>query len=178
MADPVRSGIATPTRSSSPRGIHPAEGVKYLAKSGFSQSYGYFTWRTTKEGPTEYFTELTQTEVAEYMRPNLFANTPDILHESLQHGGRPAFQARLVLAATLGRPTASTARRSSTATAPRFAPGRRNTSTPRNTSAATGTLMNPERSGTSSTGSDTIRRDNPALHFDRNLRFFNINNSS
>ncbi len=76
--------------------------MRYLAKSGFSQSYTYFTWRTTKAELTEYFTELTQTEVREYMRPNLFANTPDILHAYLQRGGRPAFQVRLVLAATLG----------------------------------------------------------------------------
>ena len=76
--------------------------MRYLAKSGFSQSYTYFTWRNTKAELTEYFTELTQTDVREYMRPNLFANTPDILHEYLQHGGRPAFQVRLVLAATLG----------------------------------------------------------------------------
>ncbi len=76
--------------------------MKHLAKLGFSQSYTYFTWRNTAEELTEYFTELTQTDVREYMRPNLFANTPDILHEYLQHGGRPAFQIRLVLAATLG----------------------------------------------------------------------------
>ena len=62
--------------------------MKYLAKCGFSQSYTYFTWRNTKAELTEYFTELTQTDVREYMRPNLFANTPDILHEYLQHGGR------------------------------------------------------------------------------------------
>jgi starch synthase (maltosyl-transferring) len=76
--------------------------MRYLAKSGFSQSYTYFTWRNTKPELTAYFTELTQTRVREYMRPNLFANTPDILHEYLQRGGRPAFQVRLVLAATLG----------------------------------------------------------------------------
>ena len=76
--------------------------MKYLAKSGFTQSYTYFTWRNTKAELTEYFTELTQTDVREYMRPNLFANTPDILHEYLQHGGRPAFHIRFVLAATLG----------------------------------------------------------------------------
>jgi starch synthase (maltosyl-transferring) len=76
--------------------------MRYLAKSGFSQSYTYFTWRNTGEELTEYFTELTQTDVREYMRPNLFANTPDILHEYLQKGGRPAFQTRFVLAATLG----------------------------------------------------------------------------
>jgi starch synthase (maltosyl-transferring) len=76
--------------------------MRYLAKAGFSQSYTYFTWRNTKAELTEYFTELTQTGVREYLRPNLFANTPDILHEYLQRGGRPAFQVRLVLAATLG----------------------------------------------------------------------------
>ncbi len=76
--------------------------MRYLAKSGFSQSYTYFTWRNTKDELTEYFTELTRTAVREYLRPNLFANTPDILHAYLQHGGRPAFQVRLVLAATLG----------------------------------------------------------------------------
>jgi starch synthase (maltosyl-transferring) len=76
--------------------------MRYLAKSGFSQSYTYFTWRNSSEELIEYFTELTQTEVREYMRPNLFANTPDILHEYLQRGGRPAFHARFVLAATLG----------------------------------------------------------------------------
>ena len=76
--------------------------MRYLAKCGFSQSYTYFTWRNTSEELTEYFTELTRTDVREYLRPNLFANTPDILHEYLQHGGRPAFQVRLILAATLG----------------------------------------------------------------------------
>jgi starch synthase (maltosyl-transferring) len=76
--------------------------MRYLAKAGFTQSYSYFTWRNTKEELTDYFTELAHTPVREYMRPNLFANTPDILHEYLQHGGRPAFQVRFVLAATLG----------------------------------------------------------------------------
>ena len=76
--------------------------MRHLAKRGFSQSYTYFTWRNTRAELIEYFTELTQTDVREYMRANLFANTPDILHEYLQRGGRPAFQARLVLAATLG----------------------------------------------------------------------------
>jgi starch synthase (maltosyl-transferring) len=76
--------------------------MRHLAKIGFSQSYSYFTWRNTKDELEEYFTELTQTEVVEYMRPNLFVNTPDILHDYLQKGGRPAFQIRLILAATLG----------------------------------------------------------------------------
>ena len=74
----------------------------YLAKLGFTQSYSYFTWRNTKDDLEEYFTELTQTGLIEYLRPNLFANTPDILHAFLQEGGPPAFRIRLVLAATLG----------------------------------------------------------------------------
>jgi starch synthase (maltosyl-transferring) len=69
---------------------------------GFSQSYTYFAWRNTKAELTQYFTELTQTDVADFFRPNLWPNTPDILTEYLQTGGRPAFMARLVLAATLG----------------------------------------------------------------------------
>ena len=73
-----------------------------LAKLGFTQSYTYFTWRTTKAELEQYFTELTATPVREYFRPNLWPNTPDILHAFLQEGGRPAFIARLVLAATLG----------------------------------------------------------------------------
>jgi starch synthase (maltosyl-transferring) len=75
--------------------------MRALAKAGFTQSYTYFTWRNTKQGLTEYFTELTQTDSAEVMRPNLFANTPDILPSYLQFGGRAAFQVRAVLAATL-----------------------------------------------------------------------------
>ena len=76
--------------------------MQYLAKSGFSQSYTYFTWRNTKAELTEYLTELTHEEIHEYLRPNLFTNTPDILPPFLQTGGRSAFQIRLILAATLG----------------------------------------------------------------------------
>jgi starch synthase (maltosyl-transferring) len=72
-----------------------------LAKLGFTQSYTYFTWRNTKEDLTEYLEELTQTPVVEFFRPNFWPNTPDILHEELQTGGRPAFLSRFVLAATL-----------------------------------------------------------------------------
>ncbi|MFH7338517.1 alpha-1,4-glucan--maltose-1-phosphate maltosyltransferase [Streptomyces sp. KHY 26] len=71
-----------------------------LAQIGFQQSYTYFTWRTTKQELTDYLTELSG-EAAAYMRPNLFPSTPDILHAYLQHGGRPAFEVRAVLAATL-----------------------------------------------------------------------------
>ena len=72
-----------------------------LAKVGFNQSYTYFTWRTNRHELEQYITELTGTEVAEYFRPNFWPNTPDILPEHLQYGGRAAFVVRLVLAATL-----------------------------------------------------------------------------
>ncbi|MEH0416397.1 alpha-1,4-glucan--maltose-1-phosphate maltosyltransferase [Streptomyces sp. B21-083] len=71
-----------------------------LAQVGFQQSYTYFTWRTTKSELTDYLTELSG-DAAAYMRPNFFVNTPDILHAYLQQGGRPAFEVRAVLAATL-----------------------------------------------------------------------------
>jgi starch synthase (maltosyl-transferring) len=75
--------------------------MKALAKAGFNQSYTYFTWRNSKRELIEYFTELTQTEMSEYFRPNLWPNTPDILPFVLQEGGRPAFMTRVLLAATL-----------------------------------------------------------------------------
>jgi starch synthase (maltosyl-transferring) len=73
-----------------------------LAKLGFNQSYTYFAWRNTRQELTDYFTELTRTQVREFFRPHLWPNTPDILTAYLQTGGRPAFAVRLVLAATLG----------------------------------------------------------------------------
>ncbi len=75
--------------------------MKALAKAGFNQSYTYFTWRNSKQELIEYFTELTQTDMSEYFRPNLWPNTPDILPFVLQEGGRPAFMIRVLLAATL-----------------------------------------------------------------------------
>ncbi|MGW2827470.1 maltotransferase domain-containing protein, partial [Streptomyces sp. NPDC001443] len=74
--------------------------MRTLGEIGFQQSYTYFTWRTTKQELTDYLTELSG-ETAACMRPNLFVNTPDILHAYLQDGGRPAFEVRAVLAATL-----------------------------------------------------------------------------
>ena len=73
-----------------------------LAKLGFSQSYNYFPWRNTKEELVAYFSESTRPPVADFLRANLWPNTPDILTEPLQHGGRPVFASRLALAATLG----------------------------------------------------------------------------
>ena len=94
-------------RSRHPEAIFLAEAftrpavMAELAKLGFSQSYTYFTWRNTKIELEEYATQLATTELAEFYRPNFFANTPDILPPYLQTGGRAAFRIRLVLAATL-----------------------------------------------------------------------------
>jgi starch synthase (maltosyl-transferring) len=73
-----------------------------LAKLGFTQSYNYFPWRNTKWELTEYLTELSESPVREFFGPNLWPNTPDILTEYLQYGGRPAHMVRFILAATLG----------------------------------------------------------------------------
>jgi starch synthase (maltosyl-transferring) len=75
--------------------------MRELAKLGFSQSYTYFTWKNSRWELTEYVSELAYSGEQDYFRPNFFANTPDILHEYLQHGGQAAFVSRLVLAATL-----------------------------------------------------------------------------
>src|SRR5690606_7028589 len=80
-------------------GVQPPRVMHRLAKLGFTQSYTYFTWRNTKQELVEYLTELTKHESREYFRPNLWPNTPDILHEYLQYGGRPAFLCRLVILA-------------------------------------------------------------------------------
>ncbi|HEV2455139.1 MAG TPA: alpha-1,4-glucan--maltose-1-phosphate maltosyltransferase [Verrucomicrobiae bacterium] len=73
-----------------------------LAKLGFTQSYNYFPWRNSKYELTEYLTEITRPPVSDFLRYNLWPNTPDILTQFLQSGGREAFMIRLVLAATLG----------------------------------------------------------------------------
>ena len=77
---------------------HP---MYWLAKVGFTQSYTYFTWRNTKYELESYLEEITRPPVSDFFRPNFWPNTPDILHKTLQEGGRPAFMMRLLLAATL-----------------------------------------------------------------------------
>jgi starch synthase (maltosyl-transferring) len=105
---PFWEWLIAKVKAANPRAIFLAEAftrpkVMYrLAKAGFSQSYTYFAWRNTSWELAQYFSELTKTDVHEFFRPNLWPNTPDILTEYLQTGGRAAFGARLVLAATLG----------------------------------------------------------------------------
>jgi starch synthase (maltosyl-transferring) len=73
-----------------------------LAKAGFTQSYTYFTWRNTRDELQQYFEEITRPPISDFFHPNLWPNTPDILHAALQQGGRNAFVQRFILAATLG----------------------------------------------------------------------------
>ncbi len=147
-----------------------------LAKLGFSQSYTYFTWRNTKEELTKYFLELTQTDVREYFRPNLWPNTPDILPEYLQVGGRPAFMTRLILAATLGANygiygpafelSENTARE----------PGGEEYRNSEKYELKHWDLNSRQSLKSLITRMNTIRRENPALQSDRNLRFHETDN--
>jgi len=147
-----------------------------LAKSGFTQSYTYFTWRNTKQELTDYFTELTQTEVREYLRPNLWPNTPDILPEYMQYGGRPAFFTRLVLAATLGA--------SYGIYGPAFELCENQAREPGSEEYLDSEKYEIKHWGLDSPWSlkdviarvNQIRRQNPALQADRNLRFHRIDN--
>ena len=147
-----------------------------LAKLGFSQSYTYFTWRNTKEELTDYLRQLTRTEVYDFFRPNLWPNTPDILPEPLQFGGRAMFQSRLVLAATLG------------ASYGIYGPAyEQQESRPR--AAGGEEYLDSEKYEVRHWDPDApgsikdfiarvnrIRRDNPALHVNHTLRFHAIDN--
>lgn len=147
-----------------------------LAKAGFSQSYTYFTWRNTSWELRRYFEELTQSPVREFFRPNLWPNTPDILPEYLQYGGRPAFVIRLVLAATLGA--------SYGIYGPAFEVGER-----RAVREGSEEYLDSEKYqirdwdlGAGREMSELvahinrIRRDNPALQQDHDLRFYDCDN--
>jgi starch synthase (maltosyl-transferring) len=150
--------------------------MKALAKAGFTQSYTYFTWRTAKQELTEYFTELTQTEMREYFRGNLFTNTPDILPLHLQTGGRPMFQIRAVLAATLSSvygiysgfelcENAALAGREEYFESEKYQFKERDWDAPGNIKELITKL-------------NRIRRENRALHFYANLRFHPVDNEA
>ena len=145
--------------------------MKVLAKAGFTQSYTYFTWRNEKRALTEYLEEITQPPVAEYFRGHLWPNTPDILHETLQMGGRAAFKMRLVLAATLS----SLYGIYSGYELGENVPVREGSEEYLNSEkyeikardwGAPGSLVDFV------TALNRIRRENPALHLSRNLRFY------
>ncbi|MFE6419287.1 alpha-1,4-glucan--maltose-1-phosphate maltosyltransferase [Streptomyces rochei] len=151
-----------------------------LAQIGFQQSYTYFTWRNTKQELTEYLTELTG-DAASYMRPNFFANTPDILHAYLQHGGRPAFEVRAVLAATLSPAWGIYSGYELCENTPlregseEYLDSEKYQLKPRDwaTAAREGTTIAPLI-----TRLNTIRRAHPALHRLRNLRFHHTDNDA
>jgi starch synthase (maltosyl-transferring) len=147
-----------------------------LAKLGFTQSYTYFAWRHHKWEIEQYFNELTGTEVAEFFRPNLWPNTPDILTEPFQTHGRPMFVSRLILAATLGASYGIYG-----------PPYELMEHTPREIGSEE--YLNSEKYQVREwrfEGRETlswliarvnhIRRDNPALQSDRSLRFHRIDN--
>jgi starch synthase (maltosyl-transferring) len=150
--------------------------MKHLAKLGYSQSYTYFTWRNNKQGLTEYFTELTRTECVEYLRPNLFANTPDILHEYLQYGGRPAFMCRLVLAATLGASYGIYGPPYELCVGQALKPGSEEYLDSEKYQVRHWDLEAPHSLRDYVTRVNEIRRENPALHDNRALRFFQSDN--
>jgi len=147
-----------------------------LAKLGFSQSYTYFTWRNTKQELVEYFTELSTPPGVDYFRPNVWPNTPDILHEQLQGGEASVYMARLVLAATLA------------ANYGIYGPAYELREHRPRSSGSEEYLdsekyqlrhWNHDDPGSLApfiTRVNRIRRENPALHRDRGLRFLRIDN--
>jgi starch synthase (maltosyl-transferring) len=149
-----------------------------LAKIGFSQSYTYFAWRNTHAEIKQYFTELTQGPGREYLRPNAWPNTPDILPEYLQFGGRPAFMVRLVLAATLAA--------SYGIYGPAFElqeheprePGSEEYRDSEKYQIRQLDLDRPDSLRDFITRVNAIRRDNPALQSDHTLRFHPVDKTS
>jgi starch synthase (maltosyl-transferring) len=141
-----------------------------LAKLGYNNSYTYFTWRNTKEEIIEYCRELYDTEIAEFFRPNFWPNTPDILHEYLVHGGRPAHVIRLVLASTLssayglyGPPYEHVDNRQ--------APGREEYANNEKYEVRSWSWNDTNSLQPLMKRINRIRHDNPALQFMRNLTF-------
>lgn len=147
-----------------------------LAKLGFSQSYTYFAWRNTKHELIQYFSELAKPELKDFFRPSLWPNTPDILTEYLQYGGRPAFMARLVLAATLGASYGiygpafelcqSTARE----------PGSEEYLDSEKYEIRQWDIDRSDSLENFISRVNRIRRENPALQSNENLRFHNVDN--
>jgi starch synthase (maltosyl-transferring) len=147
-----------------------------LSKVGFTQSYTYFAWKNTKQDLTDYLTELTRTGAVEFFRPNFWPNTPDILNEYLQTGSRSAFAARLVLAATLAS--------SYGIYGPAFElmehvprePGSEEYRDSEKYEIRNWDLDTPDSLAPLIAKVNRIRRENPALHDIRSLRFHGIGN--
>jgi starch synthase (maltosyl-transferring) len=147
-----------------------------LAKVGFTQSYNYFPWRNTKWELTQYLTELTQTRVREFMGANLWPNTPDILPEYLQFGGRPAFMARLILAATLGPSYGIYGPAYELCENRPIAPGREEYLDSEKYEIKSWDIDRPDSIRELIGRVNQIRRENPAFRANHNLRFHEIDN--
>ncbi len=150
--------------------------MHHLAKLGFSQSYTYFAWRNTAWEIKRYFTQLTQTDLVEFFRPNLWPNTPDILTEHLQTGGRPAFIARLVLAATLGANYGIYGPAFELCEDQPIEPGKEEYLNSEKFEIRAWDIESPRSLKELIARINRIRRGNPALHADRNLRFHAVDN--
>jgi starch synthase (maltosyl-transferring) len=147
-----------------------------LAKVGFTQSYNYFPWRNTKWELTQYLTELTQTQVREFMGANLWPNTPDILPEYLQFGGRPAFMARLILAATLGPSYGIYGPAYELCENRPLAPGREEYLDSEKYEIRRWDIDRPDSLRELIGRVNQIRRENPAFWANHNLRFHEVDN--
>lgn len=147
-----------------------------LAKLGYTQSYTYFAWRNTKQELTDYFTELALEDGREYFRPNVWPNTPDILTEALQFGGRPVFMARLVLAATLSSNYGIYGPAYELQEAEPVRPGSEEYLHSEKYQLRQWTLNRPDSLAAFVGLINRIRRDNPALHADWQLRFHHTDN--
>jgi len=147
-----------------------------LAKLGFTHSYTYFAWRNTKDELTEYFTALTRSEGREYFRPHIWPNTPDILSEYLQFGGRPAFMVRLVLAATLAANYGIYGPAFELAEGRPREPGSEEYRDSEKYQLRRWDLDRPDSLRDFIARVNRIRRENPALQYDWNLHFHVVDN--
>jgi starch synthase (maltosyl-transferring) len=150
--------------------------MQRLAKVGFTQSYNYFPWRNTKWELSQYLIELTQTAVKEYMGPNLWPNTPDILTEYLQFGGRPAHMVRFILAATLGPSYGIYGPAFELCENRPLAPGREEYLDSEKYEIKTWEIDRPDSLSPLIAQVNRIRRDNPAFRANHNLRFHDVDN--
>lgn len=149
-----------------------------IAKLGFTQSYTYFTWRNTKQELTDYFKEISQAEVQDYFRPNLWPNTPDILPEFLQVGGRPAFMSRLILAATLGPSYGIYGPAFELCENAPVRPGSEEYLDSEKYELKHRDLNSPASLKDLISTINRVRKENPALQSNRNLRFHEVDNPS
>ncbi len=147
-----------------------------LAKLGFDQSYTYFTWRNTRQELIDYFTELTSAPARDYFRPNLWPNTPDILPEFLQYGGRPAFMLRVALAATLGANYGIYGPAFELLEHEPREPGSEEYRDSEKYQLRAWDLGRPDGLGDYITRLNRIRREHAALHADWSLRFHDVDN--